>query len=51
MDDNLDIIDIDEEEEFVGVGLRELLELVVHGEGRDAPRRPEVSNHLHDIDG
>ena len=45
-----DIVDVDEEEEHVGVGLGELLELVVHGQGRDAPRRPKVSSDLHNME-
>lgn len=45
MRNSLDIIDFDKEEGYLWVGPREPLELVVHGQGRDASWRHEVSNH------
>lgn len=50
MINDLHIVDIHKEEQYLGVGLGELLELVVHGQGRHAPGCPEVSNDLHNKD-
>jgi hypothetical protein len=47
----LDIVDVHVEEQDLGVGLHQLLKLVVHGQGHHTPWRSKMGNNLHKIAG